>query len=360
MAKKIAVLPGDGIGPDVTREAIRVLKTAGKKACFEFEIVELLAGGISLDAYGVPIRDDVVETCQRADAVFLGAVGGPKWDNLPKERRPEIALLRLRKELGLFTNLRPVKACEALLEASTLKRDVIQGVDLLVVRELTGGIYFGQPKFTESAGREERAVDTMEYRTSEIERIAKAAFDCAQKRRKKVISVDKANILATSQLWRRTVVRIARRYPDVVLEHMLVDNCAMQLVRNPKQFDVLLTENMFGDILSDEAAMLTGSIGMLPSASLGLGVAMYEPIHGSAPDLVGKNAANPLASIQSVAMMFRYSFGLESIASSIEGAVERVLIRGLRTADLFTASENQTRIGTREMGEAVVEELNRG
>ncbi|MDZ7262769.1 MAG: 3-isopropylmalate dehydrogenase, partial [candidate division KSB1 bacterium] len=266
MKKKVVVLPGDGIGQEVSREAVKILKIVGEKFRTEFDLTNYLIGGASLEAYGVPIKDEVLTDCQRADAVLLGAVGGPQWDNNPKELRPEIALLRLRKELGLFTNLRPVKLFPPLIGASTLKSEVIEGIDLLVVRELTGGIYFGQPKFTESLGQEERAVDTMEYRTSEIERIAKVAFEAARQRKKKVTSVDKANILVTSQLWRKTVTRVAQEYPDVRLEHLLVDNCAMQLVRNPKQFDVILTENMFGDILSDEAAMLTGSIGMLPSA----------------------------------------------------------------------------------------------
>jgi 3-isopropylmalate dehydrogenase len=357
LAKKIIVLPGDGVGPEVTREAIKVLKAAALKAGIQLEILELLAGGISLDAYGVPIREDVIDTCRKADAVFLGAIGGPKWDNQPKERRPEIALFRLRKELGLFTNLRPVKVYDALKGSSSLKPDLIEGVDILVVRELTGGLYFGQPKFTESLGREERAVDTMEYRTSEIERIAREAFRYAGNRRRHVISVDKANVLQTSQLWRKTVTRMGKLYPEINLEHMLVDNTAMQLLRNPKQFDVLLTENLFGDILSDEAAVLTGSIGVLPSASLGAGVGLYEPIHGSAPDIAGKNVANPLASILSVAMMFRYSFQMEPIAFWIEQAVEAVLNKGYRTADIFTGQSGEKLSSTHEMGDEVAEVL---
>jgi 3-isopropylmalate dehydrogenase len=354
VSKKIIVLPGDGVGPEVTREAIKVLKAAGQKAGVELEILELLAGGISLDAYGVPIREDVIDGCRKADAVFLGAVGGPKWENLPKERRPEIALFRLRKELGLYTNLRPVRVYDALKDSSTLKPELIGGVDILVVRELTGGLYFGKPKFTESIGREERAVDTMEYNTFEIERIAKKAFQFAANRRRHVISVDKANVLQTSQLWRKTVSRIGKQYPEIRLEHMLVDNTAMQLLRNPKQFDVLLTENLFGDILSDEAAVLTGSIGILPSASLGVGVGLYEPIHGSAPDIAGKNTANPLGSILSVAMMLRYSFRMESAAVMIEQAVETVLNQGYRTADIFTGKPGEKMSKTHEMGDSVV------
>ncbi len=357
MPKKIIVLPGDGVGPEVSREAIKVLKTAGRKTGVSFDFLELLAGGISLDAYGVPIREDVIDSCRKADAVFLGAVGGPKWDNYPKERRPEISLFRLRKELGLFTNLRPVRVYEALKNCSTLRTDLIIGVDILVVRELTGGLYFGKPKFTETMGREERAVDTMEYSTSEIERIAREAFRFALNRRKYVVSVDKSNVLETSQLWRKTVDRIGKQYPGIKLEHMLVDNTAMQLLRIPKHFDVLLTENLFGDILSDEAAVLTGSIGLLPSASLGKGVGLYEPVHGSAPDIAGKNTANPLASILSAAMMFRYSFQMEQAALMIEKSVEEVLNKGYRTADIYTGKSGEKSCCTREMGDAVAEAL---
>ena len=325
MTKKVILLPGDGIGVEVTQAAVKVLNCVCEMFGLPLELQECLVGGASIDAHGIPIEDEVLAACQEADAVFLGAVGGPKWDHLPKDQRPEIALLRLRKELGLFTNLRPVKVFEALLNSSTLKPEVIENIDILIVRELTGGIYFGQPKFTEVLDGEERAVDTMEYRTSEIERIARVAFDAARSRRKRMHSVDKANVLVTSQLWRKTVDRISTDYPDVTLEHMLVDNCAMQLVRNPNQFDVLLTENMFGDILSDEAAMITGSLGMLPSASLGSEVGLYEPVHGSAPDISGKNLANPLAAIGSIAMMFRYSFEMEEAAQRIEQAIQNLL-----------------------------------
>lgn len=356
MKKRVVVLPGDGIGVEVTKAALNVLDCVSKMFDLTIEIQEYLIGGASIDACGAPIEDDVLSACKGADAIFLGAVGGPKWDQLPKEKRPEVALLRLRKELGLFTNLRPVKVLEPLLNASTLKPEVISNTDILIVRELTGGIYFGTPRFTETVGVEERAVDTMEYRTFEVERIARVAFEAAQTRRKSVTSVDKANILATSQLWRKTVDRISTEYPDVSLNHMLVDNCAMQLVHNPMQFDVLLTENMFGDILSDEAAMITGSLGMLPSASLGSKVGLYEPVHGSAPDIAGKDLANPLAAIGSIALMFRYSFDLEEAAQLIEKAMLDVLETGVSSPDLALAGKRI--LGTSEMGEKVVSEMN--
>ncbi|MCZ6820832.1 MAG: 3-isopropylmalate dehydrogenase [Calditrichaeota bacterium] len=354
MIKKVILLPGDGIGVEVTQAAVKVLNCVCEMFGLPLELQECLVGGASIDAHGIPIEDEVLAACQEADAVFLGAVGGPKWDRLPQDRRPEIALLRLRKELGLFTNLRPVKVFEALLNSSTLKPEVIENIDILIVRELTGGIYFGQPKFTEVLNGEERAVDTMEYRTSEIERIARVAFDAARSRRKRMHSVDKANVLVTSQLWRKTVDRISTDYPDVTLEHMLVDNCAMQLVRNPNQFDVLLTENMFGDILSDEAAMITGSLGMLPSASLGSEVGLYEPVHGSAPDISGKNLANPLAAIGSIAMMFRYSFEMEDAAQRIEQAIQNLLNAGITSFDLGTGNRI---LGTIEMGEEIINEM---
>ena len=355
MKKKVVTLPGDGIGPEVTREAVRVMETMGKKVGIDFEITELPIGGICIDKYDTPLQDETVEICKKADAVFLGAVGGPKWDNLSKEKRPERGLLKIRKELGLFTNLRPVKIFPSLISASSLKPEIATDIDILVVRELTGGIYFGQPKFIKPINGEERAVDTLEYRTSEIERIAHVAFEAARERRKKVTSVDKANVLVSSQLWRKTVERIAKDYPDVEVEHMLVDNCAMQLVRNPKQFDVLLTTNMFGDILSDEASMLTGSIGMLASASLGKGVGLYEPVHGSAPDIAGKNLANPLAAIGSVALMYRFSFKMEREAEYIENAIQSVLDDGYRSSDIY--SEGYKKVTTSEMGDMVLERI---
>ncbi len=354
-ARKIIVLPGDGIGAEVTQAAMSVLEATGRQFDLTMQREEYLVGGASIDEYGVPILDEVLDACKKADAVFLGAVGGPQWDEVPGEKRPEAALLRLRKELGLFTNFRPIRAYAPLLNESTLKSNIVENINILVVRELTGGIYFGQPRFTEQVDGEERAVDTMEYRTSEIERITRVAFDAAARRRKKVTSVDKANILATSRLWRKTVSALAAERSDLEVEHMLVDNCAMQLVRYPRQFDVILTSNMFGDILSDEAAMLTGSLGLLPSASLGDGTAMYEPVHGSAPDIAGQDMANPLAAIASVALMFRYSFNLEQAARSIEQAIEDVLRAGVRTKDLH--ANGKMLVGTAEMGEKIVDRL---
>lgn len=351
MKRSIAVVPGDGIGTEVTDAALDVLKAMFESAQIELELNSYLIGGASLDAYDTPIEDEVVEACKQADAVLLGAVGGPKWDNLPAQKRPEKALLRLRKELGLYNNLRPVKVYPSLTGASTLRPEVVEGVDLLVVRELTGGLYFG-PKETVPHGESgERAVDSMVYHTFEIERIVRDAFEAARQRRKKLTSVDKANILVTSQLWRKTVEALASEYPDVTVEHMLVDNCAMQLVRNPKQFDVIVTENMFGDILSDEAAMLTGSIGMLPSASLGTGTGMYEPVHGSAPDIAGKNIANPLATLSSVAMMLRFSLNLPELADHLDHAIQSVLEEGYRCADLTQGAKHV--VGTREMAALV-------
>lgn len=354
--KNVVVLPGDGIGPEVTHEAIQVLESTGKQFDITFNFEQFLVGGASIDEYGVPIKDEVLTAAKAADAVFLGAVGGPKWDDVSKDKRPEVALLRLRKELGLFTNLRPVKVYRPLLSSSTLKPEVVSDIDILVVRELTGGIYFGEPRFTEQVNGESRAVDTMEYTESEITRIARVAFDAAKSRKQRVTSVDKANILSTSQLWRKTVTEVASGYDDISMDHMLVDNCAMQLVRNPRQFDVILTENMFGDILSDEAAMLTGSIGMLPSASTGEHTAMYEPVHGSAPDIAGQGVANPLASIASVAMMFRFSFGNEEAAQRIESALEAVLEAGFRTKDLHSGSEQL--VSTSEMGSEIRKHIN--
>ncbi len=358
----IAVLPGDGIGKEIVPEAVKVLEAAGRIHGLAFAWKEAAVGGEAIDRCGRPLPDETLAAAKGADAVLLGAVGGPKWDGPDPALRPEKALLGLREQLGLYANLRPARLFGPLIEASTLKRKVVEGTDLLVVRELTGGIYFGEPRGIKPYRNEERGINTEVYTTKEIVRIAKVAFEAAEKRRRKVVSVDKANVLESSALWRKVVTETHADFPGVELSHMYVDNCAMQLVRDPKQFDVIVTSNLFGDILSDEAAMLTGSIGMLPSASLGgplrehqRRTAMYEPIHGSAPDIAGKNIANPLATILSAAMMLRYSFGQEKAADDIEQAVGRVLEAGLRTADLKTAGAEP--IGTKAMGDAVVAEI---
>ena len=360
MSYKIAVLPGDGIGPEVVKEGTQVLSQIASLYGFRVEFQEGLVGGASIDAHGKPLTDPVLKLAKESSAVLLGAMGGPKWDGLDYSVRPERALLALRQELGLFANLRPVKLFSALASASTLRREVVEGTDLLVVRELTGGIYFGQPKgVTKLPDGTERGVNTEVYTTPEIERIARVAFEAARRRRKKVISVDKANVLEATELWRRVVTRVHKEngYGDVALEHMLVDNCAMQLIRNPKQFDVIVTTNLFGDILSDEAAMLTGSIGMLPSASLGGKVGMYEPVHGTAPDIVGKDMANPLATILTVALMLRHSLDQGQAADRVEKAVEAVLNEGYRTADI--QEQGCRLIGCREMGRLVREKIAR-
>ena len=358
---KILVLPGDGIGPEVVREGTELLRQVAGLYGFQVELEEGLVGGASIDAHGKPLTDSVLKLAKGSDAVLLGAMGGPKWDGLDYSIRPERALLALRQEMGLFANLRPVKLFSALASASTLKREVVEGTDLLVVRELTGGIYFGQPKgITKLPDGTERGVNTEVYTTPEIERIARVAFEAARKRRKKVTSVDKANVLETTELWRRVVTNVHKEngYGDVELAHMLVDNCAMQLIRDPKQFDVMVTTNMFGDILSDEAAMLTGSIGMLPSASLGGKVGMYEPVHGSAPDIAGKDMANPLATILTVALMLRHSLDQAQAADRVEKAVEDVLNGGCRTADI---QEKGCRlVGCKEMGRLVREKIDKG
>ncbi len=353
---KIIVLPGDGTGVEVMVEAVKVLKAVSVKLDIAVELDEALIGGASIDVLGVPVTDEVLKKCSDADAVLLGAIGGPAWDDNPLEERPEKALLGLRRELEVFTNLRPVKIYDCLKGSSPVKTEYLDGVDLLIVRELTGGLYFGQPKKIEPCGDEEKAVDTMEYKTSEIVRVAKAAFDVAENRRCKVTSVDKSNILATSQLWRKVVIETAGDYPGIALDHMLVDNCAMQLIRNPAQFDVILTENTFGDILSDEAAMLAGSLGMLPSASLGNRSAMYEPVHGSAPDIAGQNIANPVGMINSLALMLRYTCRNEEAARLLEDSVENVLNEGYMTKDIH--SEGKTLVSTSEMGDRIVENIN--
>ncbi len=358
MSHKVTVLPGDGIGPEVVAEAMAVLSQAGDIFGFAVDVEEGLVGGASIDAHGKPLTDEVLAMAKSSDAVVLGAMGGPKWDGLDYSIRPERALLALRQELGLFANLRPVKLFAPLARASTLKPEVVEGTDLVVVRELTGGIYFGQPKgVTTEADGTERGVNTLVYTTPEIERIARVAFDAARRRRGRVTSVDKANVLESTELWRKVVTRVRDEegYGDVELEHVLVDNCAMQLIRDPRQFDVIVTTNMFGDILSDEAAMLTGSIGMLPSASLGGKVGMYEPVHGSAPDIAGQDKANPLATILTVALMLRHSFDQGGAADCIEQAVERVLETGCRTLDI--AEGEAAVVGCKEMGERVRREI---
>lgn len=354
MAKySIAVLPGDGIGEEIIPEALKVLERIGQKFGHRFEFRHGLVGGAAIDAVGQALPDQTLELCRSSDAVLLGAVGGPKWDTLPARERPEAAsLLALRKGLGLYANIRPVVVYPALVQASTLKPEVVSGVDLVVFRELTGGLYFGE-KRRETVEGGELAVDTLVYTTPEIERIARLAFEAARRRRRKVTSVDKANVLESSRLWRETLTRLAADYPEVELEHMYVDNCSMQLIRYPRQFDVIVTENMFGDILTDEASMLAGSIGMLPSASIGGQVAMYEPAHGSAPDIAGQKKANPLATILSAAMMLRYSFGLEEEAQTIERAVLQVLEEGFRTGDLLEPGKKL--VNTEEMGSLVTE-----
>ena len=353
---KICVLPGDGIGIEIMAQAVRVLKALDIK----FEMEEALLGGGAVDATGNPFPEATQKLAQEADAVLLGAVGGPKWDGLARELRPERGLLGIRKLLGLFANLRPAVLYPELANASTLKPEVVSGLDILIVRELTGDIYFGQPRGIDMRlidGVNQRyGVNTMCYSESEIRRIGRVAFEAAQKRHKKLCSVDKMNVLETTQLWRDEMIELAPEYPDVELSHMLVDNAAMQLVRAPKQFDVVVTGNMFGDILSDEASMLTGSIGMLPSASLNeSNKGLYEPCHGSAPDIAGKNMANPLATILSVAMMLRYSFANEELAQRIETAVKKVLAQGYRTVDIHEPGTQK--LGTREMGDAVLKNL---
>jgi 3-isopropylmalate dehydrogenase len=353
---KIAVIPGDGIGPEVVDQAILVLDAVSQKFGHRFEFQEVLMGGAALDAVGVPLPDETLQVCLKSDAVLLGAVGGPKWDNLPGHLRPEAGLLGIRKGLNLFANIRPAKVFPQLKSASTLKEEVLKdGLDILVVRELTGDVYFGE-KGREDIPGGQRAWDTAVYSTLEVERVAHVAFNIARGRGRKVTSVDKANVLESSRLWREVVSRVGRQYPDVELNHMYVDNAAMQLVRNPGQFDVILTTNMFGDILSDEAAMLTGSLGMLPSASLGEGsLGLYEPVHGSAPDIAGQDKANPIATIMSAAMMLRYSFGLEGEAGAVEDAVSKVLEMGYRTIDI--AGPETTAVGTREMGRLIAENI---
>jgi len=357
MTYKIAILPGDGIGPEVIAEAVKVLERLRSAFGVRLELQSAPVGGAAYDAHKHPLPEPTLQLVKQADAVLLGAVGGSRWDSLPRELRPERGLLTIRAELKLFANLRPAMLFPQLASAAALKPEAISGLDLLIVRELTGDIYFGKPRgIRQLENGERQGYDTMLYAEHEVERVARVAFEAARKRRKQVCSVDKANVLETSGLWREVVIRVAKEYPDVALSHMYVDNAAMQLVRAPKQFDVMLTGNMFGDILSDEASMLTGSIGMLPSASLDAhNKGMYEPIHGSAPDIAGRRLANPLAMILSAAMMFRYSFNELALADRIERAVVTVLDQGLRTSDIHTAGTKK--VNTSEMGDAVVKAL---
>ncbi len=352
---KIALLAGDGIGPEISRVTQNILLALSNKHGISFQFLEKDFGGSAIKSTGRPLPEDTLKTCEDSDAVLLAAIGDPKFDSLPRENRPETGLLKLRSELNLFANIRPVKISEALIKSSTLKEQIIKDVDLVVVRELTGGIYFGEPKgriSLETGG--ERAFNTMSYSSKEIDRIAKIAFEIAKNRREKLCSVDKANVLDVSQLWRERVIKIGSNYPNIEVNHQYVDNAAMQLVRNPAQFDVILTGNLFGDIISDEAAMLTGSIGMLPSASLpSSGPGVFEPVHGSAPDIAGKNLANPIAMILSGAMMLKIAFNEKEASNDLENAVDKVLEKGFRTSDLMSESSNKE-IGCNELGEEII------
>ncbi len=362
MQFNLAVLPGDGIGVDVMTEGVKVLQAVGKRFGHSFDLQYGLVGGIAIDQTGEALPKDTVKMCKKAQAVLLGAVGGPKWDDPQAKTRPEDGLLALRKSLGVFANLRPVKVFPMLVNSTNLKPEVIEGVDLIFVRELTGGLYFGKPKRRWQTSRGRRAIDSMAYSEQEIERIVRVGFELARTRSKRLISVDKANVLESSRLWRQVAMEVAKNYPDIELEHMLVDACAMRLIQNPKYLDVLVTENTFGDILTDEASMLAGSMGMLPSASLagvpkeGVSIpGLYEPIHGSAPRRAGLNMANPVATILSVAMMLRYSLGLIKEAQAVEAAVEAALKEGYRTYDIM--SEGKTKLGTREMGDLIARKV---
>lgn len=353
---KIAVLPGDGIGPEITEQALKALKAVESKFGHDFKFTEGLVGGAAYDAVGHPLPQETLDLCHDSDAILLGAVGGPKWDDLPAHLRPEAgALLPLRKALGLYANLRPTRVFPALVNASTLKPEVVSGLDVLVVRELTGGLYFGEKRREALPDGGTKVIDTLEYTTTEIERIARLAFEMARKRSKKLTSVDKANVLESSRLWREVVTGLAPEYPDVELDHYYVDNCAMQLVKNPRQFDVIVTENMFGDILSDQASMLSGSLGMLASASIGGKIGLYEPSHGSAPKYTGMKRANPIATILSGSMLLKFSLGLDQESDAIEQAVTKVLDMGYRTADLM--EEGMKLVNTDEMGDLIAQNI---
>ncbi len=363
MTQKILLIPGDGIGPEVVSQAKKIINFFSQNTDKKFETEDALLGGIAFDQAGTPFPQETLDLARKSDAILLGAVGGPKWESLEYKYRPERGLLGIRKELALFANLRPAKVFNALADASTLKREIVEDLDIMIVRELTGDLYFGEPRgVTTLADGSRQGVNTMTYNSKEVERIARVSFDLARARGKKLCSVDKANVLECTEMWREVVTEIGKKeYSDIELSHMYVDNASMQLVRNPKQFDVVVTGNMFGDILSDTASMLTGSLGMLPSASLGAKqkdgsqAALYEPVHGSAPDIAGKNIANPIATILSLAMMFRYSFGYQAEADVIEKAVEKVLSNGIRTADIATATT--PRVSCVQMGDAILEEV---
>lgn len=366
--RNLLVLPGDGIGPEVMNEVRKIIAWMGKKRAVGFDITEDLVGGAALDKHGVPLTDDAMKTALEADAVLFGSVGGPKWDNVEFDKKPERGLLRLRKEMDLFANLRPAKVFDPLVDASSLKPEIVRGLDIMIIRELTGGVYFGEPRGrTKLANGDFEAFDTQRYNSSEIRRVCAVAFELARKRSNKVCSSEKANVMHTGVLWREEATKLHKeKYADVQLSHMYADALAMQLLRSPGQFDVIVTDNLFGDILSDEASMLTGSLGLLPSASLGAAdatgrrKAMYEPIHGSAPDIAGKGLANPIAQALSYAMMLRYSFDLDKDADLVEKAIENVLAAGYRTGDLLVGkTDGVKKVGTQEMGDAIIKELDR-
>lgn len=358
MNKKILVLKGDGIGPDVVDQALKCLDAVAKKFNHNFEYVEGYIGGVAIDKFGVPLPDETLDLAKKSDAVFLGAVGDWKYDNLDPAIRPEKGLLGIRKGLGLFANLRPVKIFDDLISSSPLKEDLVKGADIMIIRELTGGVYFGEPKGEATLNGERAAFNTMVYKESEVRRIAKVAFETAMKRSKKVCSVDKANVLDVSRFWREILIDVAKNYPEVELTHQYVDNAAMQLIIKPKQFDVILTSNLFGDILSDEASVLSGSLGLLPSASLsGDGPGMFEPCHGSAPDFKGQDRLNPIATILSAAMMLKYGFNMETESKCIEDAVSAILKEGYRTEDIYKNKDKETLVGTNKMGDLIAEKL---
>ncbi len=354
---RIAVLRGDGIGPEIVGETLRVLKKVEDLFGVSFEFEEGLIGGVAIDKTGDPLPEETLELCKRSDAILLGAVGGPKWDDLPTDRKPEKGLLRIRKDLDLYANLRPAKVWDPLIDASPLKPEVVRGTDMIVVRELTGDLYYGEPRGVFEENGKRVGVNTMMYTEDEIRRVVRKAFEIAKKRRKKLTSVDKANVLEVSGLWREIVEEESKNYPEVEVEHLYVDNCAMQMVRRPSSFDVIVTGNMFGDILSDEAGVIVGSLGMLPSASMGDRYALYEPVHGSAPDIAGKGIANPIATILSASMMLRFSFGLAEASDLIEKAVERTLEEGWRTPDI--RSEGCKEVGTKEITDRIIENMER-